>query len=152
MVCLLCDFKILLTVFNQSYNCQTSHYLGRNWLPKPFLILPSLFITMLCESDFGQTFSKLGPTLEKLWSYCVLLALLACARSNLHLWLWISELKIFWGFSNILAITCQVLGGTRPTQSDFLSDFLIIKTVYQLGSNKCMIWTLQYTNYIDNQS
>ena len=42
MVCLLCDFKILLTVFNQSYNCQTSHYLGRNRLPKPFLILPSL--------------------------------------------------------------------------------------------------------------
>ena len=42
MVCLLCDFKILLTVFNQSYNCQTSHFLGRNWLPKPFLILPSL--------------------------------------------------------------------------------------------------------------
>ena len=42
MVCLLCDFKILLTVFNQSYNCQSSHYLGRNWLLKPFLILPSL--------------------------------------------------------------------------------------------------------------
>ena len=42
MVCLLCDFKILLTVFNHSYNCQTSHYLGRNWLPEPFLILPSL--------------------------------------------------------------------------------------------------------------
>ena len=42
MICLLCDFKILLTVFNQSYNCQTSHYLGRNWLPKPFLLLPSL--------------------------------------------------------------------------------------------------------------
>ena len=42
MVCLLCDFKILLTVFNQSYNCQTSHYLGRNRLRKPFLILPSL--------------------------------------------------------------------------------------------------------------
>ena len=42
MVCLLCDFKILLTVFNQSYSCQTSHYLGRNRLPKPFLILPSL--------------------------------------------------------------------------------------------------------------
>ena len=28
--------------FNYSYNCQTSHYLGRNWLQKPFLILPSL--------------------------------------------------------------------------------------------------------------
>ena len=42
MVCLLCDFKILLTVFNQSYNCQTSYYLGRNRLPKHFLILPSL--------------------------------------------------------------------------------------------------------------
>ena len=46
MVCLLCDFKILLTVFNQSYNCQTSHYLGRNWVPKPFLILPSLLATL----------------------------------------------------------------------------------------------------------
>ena len=42
MVCLLCDFKILLTVFNQIYNYQTSHYLGRNQLLKPFLILPSL--------------------------------------------------------------------------------------------------------------
>ena len=42
MVCLLRDLKILLTAFSQSYNCQTSHYLGRNWLPKPFLILPSL--------------------------------------------------------------------------------------------------------------
>ena len=39
---LLCDFKIVLTVFNQSYNCQTSHYLGRNRLPKLFLMLPSL--------------------------------------------------------------------------------------------------------------
>ena len=47
MVCLLCDFKILLTVFNQSYNCQTSHYLGRNRLPKPFLILPSLLLLYL---------------------------------------------------------------------------------------------------------
>ena len=45
MVCLLCDIKILLIVFNKSYNCQTSHYLGRNWLPKPFLILPSLGTT-----------------------------------------------------------------------------------------------------------
>ena len=35
-------FKILLTVFNQSYNCQRSHYLGRNLLPKPLLSLPSL--------------------------------------------------------------------------------------------------------------
>ena len=42
MVCLLCDFKILLTVFNQSYNCQTSDYLGRNRLPKPFLICTPL--------------------------------------------------------------------------------------------------------------
>ena len=85
-----------------------------------------IFTALFCESDCGQTDSYLDPTLEKLWFNCVLLALLACARSNLHLWLWISELKIFWGFSNILAITCQVLGGTRPTQSDFLSDFLII--------------------------
>ena len=40
-------FKILLTVFNQSYNCQTSHYLGRNLLPKPLLSLPSLVNTNL---------------------------------------------------------------------------------------------------------
>ena len=46
MVCLLCDFKILLTVFNQSYNCQTSHYLGRNRLPNAFLMLPSLLMHM----------------------------------------------------------------------------------------------------------
>ena len=31
-----------VTVFNQSYNCQTSHYLGRNRLPRPCLMLPSL--------------------------------------------------------------------------------------------------------------
>ena len=48
MVCLLCDFRILLTVFNQSYNCQTSHYLGRNRLPKPFLILPFLALCYCC--------------------------------------------------------------------------------------------------------
>ena len=39
------DFKILLTVFNQSYNCHTSHYLGRNRLPNAFLMLPSLVST-----------------------------------------------------------------------------------------------------------
>ena len=49
MVCLLCDFKILLTVYNQSYNCQTSHYLGRNQLPKPFLMLPSLWFSITNE-------------------------------------------------------------------------------------------------------
>ena len=38
-------FKILLTVFNQSYNCQTSHCLGRNLLPKPPLSLPSLVMS-----------------------------------------------------------------------------------------------------------
>ena len=101
-----------------------------------------VFIALLCNSDcmarlilihtFIQLQKSFGPIVSCLHCF-------ACARSNLHLWLRIFELKIFWGFSNILAITCQVLGGTRPTQSDFLSDFLIIKTVYQLGSNKCMI-------------
>ena len=60
MVWLLCDFKILLTVFNQSYNCQTSHYLDRNRLPKPFLILPSLLIFYLATAQrtagFGSIF------------------------------------------------------------------------------------------------
>ena len=51
MVCLPCDFKILLTVFNQSYNCQTSHYLGRNRLPKPHLILPSLVCRSLLTAE-----------------------------------------------------------------------------------------------------
>ena len=57
MVCLLCDFKILLTVFNQSYNCQTSHYLGRNQLLKPFVILPSLSVT---DSFVTETRARLG--------------------------------------------------------------------------------------------
>ena len=51
----MCDFKILLTVFNQSYNCQMSHYLGRNRLPKPFLILPSLAHTLLALSFLGHS-------------------------------------------------------------------------------------------------
>ena len=58
MVCL-CGFKILLTVFNQSYNCQTSHYLSRNRLPKPFLILPSQGKTLL--------WSCTGPVLAMYW-------------------------------------------------------------------------------------
>ena len=45
MFCLTSDFKFLLTVFNQSYNCQTSHYQSRNRLPNAFLMLPSLFAT-----------------------------------------------------------------------------------------------------------
>ena len=44
-----CDFKILLTVFNQSYNCQKSHCLGRNLLPNYFLLLPSLHTTIEVE-------------------------------------------------------------------------------------------------------
>ena len=35
-------FQDFVTVFNQSYNCQTSHCLGRNRLPKSLLMLPSL--------------------------------------------------------------------------------------------------------------
>ena len=50
---LLCDFKILLTAFNQSYNCQTSHNVGRNRLPKPFLILPSLVQTQSGSHQFS---------------------------------------------------------------------------------------------------
>ena len=50
MGCLLCDFKILLTVFNQNYNCQTSHYLCRNRLPKPLLIFPFLLNLMVLSS------------------------------------------------------------------------------------------------------
>ena len=52
-------FKILLTVFNQSYNCQTSHCLGRNLLPKPLPSLPSLLKTNL------QTGQKRGQALMK---------------------------------------------------------------------------------------
>ena len=51
------------SVFNQSYNCQTSHYLGRNWLLKPFLILPSLVLHIIKimvrrMMRFTQTFSE----------------------------------------------------------------------------------------------
>ena len=39
-------FLDFVTVFDQSYNCQTSHYLGRNRLPEPLLFLLSLFRTI----------------------------------------------------------------------------------------------------------
>ena len=35
-------FPNFVTDFNQSYNCQTSHYPGRNRLPNACLMLPSL--------------------------------------------------------------------------------------------------------------
>ena len=71
MVCLPCDFKILLTVFNQSYNCQTSHYLGRNLLPKVFLMLPSLLRT----NSKNLQFSNHGPILDFLM-YCLKIQLI----------------------------------------------------------------------------
>ena len=37
-------FLDFVTVFKESYNCQTSHNLGRNQLPKPLLLpLDSLY-------------------------------------------------------------------------------------------------------------
>ena len=42
-------FLDFVTVFIQSYNCQTSHYLGRNRLPKPLLLLLSL--GLMVKSD-----------------------------------------------------------------------------------------------------
>ena len=38
MFCLLCGFLDFVTVFNQSYNCQSSHYLGKNRVFRPSLI------------------------------------------------------------------------------------------------------------------
>ena len=37
-------FQDFVTVFNQSYNCQTSHYLGRNRLPNACLIVLSYLV------------------------------------------------------------------------------------------------------------
>ena len=65
MVCLLCDFKILQTVFNQSYNCQTRQYLGKNRLQKPFLILPSLVTTAIGVVEF----SREGYKIRKVFAY-----------------------------------------------------------------------------------
>ena len=64
MVCLLCDLMILLTVFNQSYNCQTSHYLGRNRLPKPFLILPSLVVAVVMRLDVFSISERRGKKIH----------------------------------------------------------------------------------------
>ena len=68
MVWLLCDFKILLTVFNQSYNCPTSHYLGRNQLPKPFLILPSLYPLI---QFFQPNIVQHPSTVHKWWQQAI---------------------------------------------------------------------------------
>ena len=58
MFCLTCDFKIWLTVFNQRYNCQTSHYLGRNRLPNAFLMLPSLCKWKLSMSSIVRLWKR----------------------------------------------------------------------------------------------
>ena len=72
MVGLLCDFKILLTVFNQSYNCQTSHNLGRNRLPKPFLILPSLVNTIQTRLCPPSQFFSPTTLSQKLPQYIII--------------------------------------------------------------------------------
>ena len=48
-------FLDFVTVFNQSYNCQTSHYLGRNRLPEPLLLLLSLGMALSVCSWWGTT-------------------------------------------------------------------------------------------------
>ena len=68
-------FLDFVTVFNQSYNCQTSHYLGRNWLPEPLLLLLSLGeaeSTVPC-SQFEKTtkISSLDPIQKRALSRSV---------------------------------------------------------------------------------
>ena len=68
----------MLTVFNQSYNCQTSHYLGRNRLPKPFLILPSLGQTdntfwyfPTFSSSCKVPINEIISVLHGKWGHCI---------------------------------------------------------------------------------
>ena len=54
-------FQDFVTVFNQSYNCQTSHYLGRNRPPNACLSVLSWVL------DYGQQLIKKIP----LWVFCM---------------------------------------------------------------------------------
>ena len=69
-------FHDFVTVFNQSYNCQTSHYLGRNQLPNAFLMLLSLvqFHTILHTAFFSrnQNEHKSGNMCTHVWvCFCI---------------------------------------------------------------------------------
>ena len=69
-------FQDFVTVFNQSYNCQTSHYLGRNQLPNAFLMLLSLvqFHTILHTAFFSrnQNEHKSGNMCTHVWvCFCI---------------------------------------------------------------------------------
>ena len=52
-------FLDFVTVFNQSYTCQNSHYLGRNWVFRPFLIF-------LCYNSLPRSKEILPPLLSEL--------------------------------------------------------------------------------------
>ena len=49
-------FQNFVTVFNQSYNCQTSHYLGRNRLPNTCLIVLSYLVFALGQNGLRYVF------------------------------------------------------------------------------------------------
>ena len=60
-------FQDFVTVFNQSYNCQTSHYLGRNRLPEPLLLLLSLvYIYLVSKINRYKRVSCFMITIYKL--------------------------------------------------------------------------------------
>jgi hypothetical protein len=88
MFCLPGGFKILLTVFNQSYNCQTSHYLGRKGLPNAFLMLPSLgrpFVMLLDRFFVGYIYQRVSYLHSKLYIPSTL---------NIDLILWYTQLIV----------------------------------------------------------
>ena len=117
-------FKILLTVFNQSYNCQTSHCLGRNLLPKPLLSLPSLWYLYILPRDwyYIQKGSKfLMCTLISLLKQYFLLLITFCTYfercSNF-------EFEAVWIFYVIVS-QCKWVSGVDTYEAEIAADSII---------------------------
>ena len=89
-------FLDFVTVFNQSYNCQNSHYLGRNRVFRPFLIF-------LCYNSLPMTMCKLSSEH---------LPTLSCPRSY-----WMTS--SCYGYFRICVFTLNVWWEIRTAETNF---------------------------------
>ena len=94
-------FPNFVTDFNQSYNCQTSHYLGRNRLPNACLIVLSYLV-------FGNDFTR-SLFLWKVWPCFFLKSFAGNFDQKLVLMALAAQARIWWtglaGYEYILLRT-----------------------------------------------
>ena len=98
-------FQDFVTAFNQSYNCQTSHYLGRNRPPNARLSILLFYSCLEPLVSLGMFFVRfvgavLGGTL------CVILGK-TFGQFSSRFWRWIFRqfFKCFWHFSKLFQLS-----------------------------------------------